>query len=42
MLFDLGGAIGALGMFALAVTVTLRHTSQLYREEPLPPRPPLS
>ncbi|MGC2639194.1 MAG: CDP-alcohol phosphatidyltransferase family protein [Acidobacteriaceae bacterium] len=41
LLFDLGGAIGALGMFALAVKVALRHAAQLYREEPLPPRPPL-
>lgn len=39
LLFDLGGVIGALAMFVLAVTVTLRHTLQLYREEPLPPRP---
>jgi archaetidylinositol phosphate synthase len=36
LLFDLGGWIGALGMFAVAITVTVRHTVQLYREEPLP------
>jgi archaetidylinositol phosphate synthase len=35
LLFDLGGAIGAAGMFAMAIAVTLRHTAQLYREEPL-------
>lgn len=36
LLFDLGGAIAAVSMFAMAVAVTLRHTAQLYREEPLP------
>jgi|CZKF01.1.fsa_nt_gi phosphatidylglycerophosphate synthase len=36
LLFDLGGAIAALAMFAMAVHITLRHTAQLYREEPLP------
>jgi phosphatidylglycerophosphate synthase len=36
LLFDLGGTIAAIGMFAMAVHVTLRHTAQLYREEPLP------
>jgi phosphatidylglycerophosphate synthase len=36
LLFDLGGVIGALSMLALAITVALRHTAQLYREEPLP------
>jgi hypothetical protein len=36
LLFDLGGCIGAAGMFLLAIVVTLRHTAQLYREEPLP------
>jgi phosphatidylglycerophosphate synthase len=36
LLFDIGGVIGAAGMFVLAVAVTLRHTAQLYREEPLP------
>jgi len=36
LLFDLGGAIAAIGMFAMAVAVTLRHTAQLYRQEPLP------
>jgi archaetidylinositol phosphate synthase len=36
LLFDLGGTIAAAIMLAMAVTVTLRHTAQLYREEPLP------
>jgi len=36
LLFDLGGAIAAAGMFAMAIAVTARHTVQLYREEPLP------
>jgi phosphatidylglycerophosphate synthase len=36
LLFDLGGTIAAIGMFAMAVIVTLGHTAQLYRQEPLP------
>ena len=36
LLFDLGGSIGALCMFALVVTLAIRHTAQLFREEPLP------
>ncbi len=36
LLFDLGGAISAVCMFAMAIAITLRHTAQLYREEPLP------
>lgn len=36
LLFDLGGAIAAACMFATAILLTLRHTAQLYREEPLP------
>ena len=36
LLFDLGGTIAAVGMFAMAVVVTLRHTAKLYRQEPLP------
>jgi archaetidylinositol phosphate synthase len=36
LLFDLGGAIAAACMFATAILLTLRHTVQLYREEPLP------
>ncbi len=36
LLFDLGGAIAAICMFALAIAVTVRHTAELYRQEPLP------
>lgn len=36
LLFDLGGTIAAVCMFATAVVVTVRHTTELYREEPLP------
>ncbi len=36
LLFDLGGAIAAATMFAMAIAITARHTAQLYREEPLP------
>ena len=36
LLFDLGGMIAAVGMFAMVIFVTVRHTVQLYREEPLP------
>jgi phosphatidylglycerophosphate synthase len=36
LLFDLGGSIGALSMFVLAITLAARHTTQLFREEPLP------
>jgi phosphatidylglycerophosphate synthase len=36
LLFDLGGTIAAAGMFAMAAFVTLRHTAELYRQEPLP------
>ncbi len=36
LLFDLGGGIGAVAMFAMAIHVTLRHTAELYRQEPLP------
>lgn len=35
-LFDVGGAIAAAAMFAMAAAVTVRHIAQLYREEPLP------
>jgi archaetidylinositol phosphate synthase len=40
LLFDVGGFIAATIMFAMAVTVTVRHTAQLYREEPLPAAAP--
>jgi phosphatidylglycerophosphate synthase len=36
LLFDLGGAIAAAAMFAMAIFITLRHTAQLCRQEPLP------
>lgn len=36
LLFDLGGAIAAVAMFAMAIVVTVRHTRELYRSEPLP------
>jgi phosphatidylglycerophosphate synthase len=36
LLFDLGGIIAAVGMFAMAIFTTIRHTAQLCREEPLP------
>jgi archaetidylinositol phosphate synthase len=36
LLFDLGGVIAVVGMFAMVIFVTVRHTLQLYREEPLP------
>jgi phosphatidylglycerophosphate synthase len=36
LLFDLGGTIAAVSMFAMAIAVTVRHTAELYRQEPLP------
>jgi archaetidylinositol phosphate synthase len=36
LLFDLGGTIAAVGMFAMAIVITMRHTVQLFRLEPLP------
>jgi phosphatidylglycerophosphate synthase len=36
LLFDVGGAIAAAVMFAMAIAVTVRHTAELYRQEPLP------
>jgi phosphatidylglycerophosphate synthase len=36
LLFDLGGAIAAVTMFAMAIGVTVRNTAELYRQEPLP------
>jgi archaetidylinositol phosphate synthase len=36
LLFDLGGMIASVCMLAIAVLLTVRHTAQLYREEPLP------
>jgi hypothetical protein len=36
LLFDLGGAIASVVMLGMAIGMTLRHTAQLFREEPLP------
>ena len=36
LLFDLGGVIATLSMLVMAISVTLRHTAELYRQEPLP------
>ncbi len=36
LLFDLGGAIAAASMSAMAIVVTVRHIAELYRQEPLP------
>ncbi len=41
LLFDLGGIIAAIGMFAMAILVTMRHTAKLYRQEPLGCQEPL-
>jgi archaetidylinositol phosphate synthase len=35
LLFDIGGAIGILGMAAMLVSATVRNTRTLYRREPL-------
>ena len=35
LLFDVGGAIAAAGMFTMAVLTTVRHAAELYRQEPL-------
>jgi phosphatidylglycerophosphate synthase len=35
LLFDLGGAIATAGMAGMAAAVTVRHTAQLYRHEPI-------
>jgi archaetidylinositol phosphate synthase len=35
LLFDLGGTIAAVCMFATVILLAVRHTAQLYREEPL-------
>ena len=36
LLFDVGGTIAAVGMSIMAVAITLRHTAELYHQEPLP------
>ncbi len=35
LLFDLGGVIAATVMFGMAVVIALRHTAELYRQEPV-------
>ena len=35
LLFDLGGTIAAATMLGMAIAVAVRHTAELYREEPL-------
>lgn len=35
LLFDVGGAIAATGMLAMAIGTAVRHTAELYRQEPL-------
>jgi phosphatidylglycerophosphate synthase len=35
LLFDVGGAIAAAAMLAMAIAVTVRHTAELYKREPL-------
>jgi phosphatidylglycerophosphate synthase len=35
LLFDIGGVIATAIMLVMAITVTLRHTAALYRQEPL-------
>lgn len=39
LLFDVGGAISVAGMFLMALVTTAKHTAQLYRKEPMHPRP---
>lgn len=36
LLFDLGGVLATVCMLGIVVAVAIRHTAQLYREEPLP------
>jgi phosphatidylglycerophosphate synthase len=36
LLFDVGGAIGALGMGSVLITAIVRHTAALYRSERIP------
>lgn len=37
-LFDVGGVVAAIGIFAIAIYSAIRHTRTLYRLEPLPAR----
>ena len=36
LLFDVGGVIAASGMMVMALAITVRHTTDLYQQEPLP------
>jgi archaetidylinositol phosphate synthase len=36
LLFDLGGAIATVCMVGMVITLAVRHSAELYREEPLP------
>jgi phosphatidylglycerophosphate synthase len=36
LLFDIGGVVATTGMLAMAIVITVRHTAELYRQEPLP------
>jgi archaetidylinositol phosphate synthase len=36
LLFDVGGAIAAVCLFGTAIFITVRHTAELYKQEPLP------
>jgi len=35
LLFDVGGTIAAVAMLAMAIAIAMRHTVELYRQEPL-------
>jgi hypothetical protein len=35
LLFDIGGIVAITGMVLTALILTLQHTAQLYREEPI-------
>jgi archaetidylinositol phosphate synthase len=35
LLFDIGGVIASAAMFVILVAVSIRHTAQLFREEPI-------
>jgi phosphatidylglycerophosphate synthase len=39
LLFDLGGAIAAACMAMMAIAIAVRHTAELYRQEPLKTEP---
>jgi archaetidylinositol phosphate synthase len=36
LLFDVGGVIAASAMLSMVMVITVRHTAELYRQEPLP------